>query len=90
MAAPAPARQQPGPVKRARAWYATHRKLAVAVVGAALTLAIQVWGTSNVWVSFGILAATSLGVYSAPNTTPAPSPGRAEKTLHPPGTAPPP
>ena len=71
-------------MKRARAWYATHRKLIVAIVGAALTLAIQVWGTSNVWVSFGILAATSLGVYGAPNTTPAPS--RAEKTLIPPSS----
>ena len=69
-----------------RAWLATHRKLVVAVVGAALTLAIQVWGTSNVWVSFGVLAATSLGVYGAPNQPAAPSapPGRAEKTLIPP------
>ena len=54
-------------------WIAVHRKLVVAVVGAALTLSIQVWGTSNVWVSFGILAATSLGVYGAPNQ-PAPAP----------------
>lgn len=71
---------------RARAWLATHRKLVVAVVGAALTLAIQVWGTSNVWVSFGVLAATSLGVYGAPNQAAAPPapPGRAEKTLIPP------
>ena len=66
-------------------WLATHRKLVVAVTGAALTLAIQVWGTSNAWVSFGVLAATSLGVYGAPNqaATSAP-PGRAEKTLIPP------
>jgi len=54
-------------VTRARAWAAVHRKLVVAVVGAALTLAIQAWGTENIWVSFGILAATSLGVYGAPN-----------------------
>ena len=66
---------------RARAWLATHRKLVVAVVGAALTLAIQVWGTSNVWVSFGVLAATSLGVYGAPNQAPPPAAPRAEKTL---------
>ena len=52
---------------RVKAWLAVHRKLVVAVVGAALTLSIQVWGTGNVWVSFGILAATSLGVYGAPN-----------------------
>ena len=50
-----------------RAWIAVHRKLVVAIVGAALTLSIQVWGTSNAWVSFGVLAATSLGVYGAPN-----------------------
>ena len=55
-----------------RAWIATHRKLVVAVTGAALTLSIQVWGTSNVWVSFAVLAATSLGVYGAPNQ-PAPA-----------------
>ena len=64
----------------ARRWFGGHRKLVVAIVGAALTLAIQVWGTCNVWVSFGILAATSLGVYGAPNQ-PAPAPPRAEKTL---------
>ena len=50
------------------AWTAAHRKLVVAVVGAGLTLAIQYWGTSNLWVSFAILVATSLGVYGAPNT----------------------
>jgi hypothetical protein len=50
-----------------KAWIAAHRKLIVAVTGAALTLAIQVWGTGNVWVSFAVLAATSLGVYGAPN-----------------------
>lgn len=66
-------------------WIAVHRKLIVAVVGAALTLSIQVWGTDNVWVSFGILAATSAGVYGAPNQAPPPpAPGRAEKTLIPP------
>ena len=59
---------------RVKAWLAVHRKLVVAVVGAALTLSIQVWGTSNVWVSFGVLAATSLGVYGAPNQA-APPPG---------------
>ena len=68
-----------------RAWIAVHRKLLVAVVGAALTLSIQVWGTGHVWVSFGILAATSLGVYGAPNQAPPAAPAvRAEKTLVPP------
>ena len=68
---------------RVKAWLAIHRKLLVAVVGAALTLSIQVWGTDNVWVSFGILAATSLGVYGAPNAAQSPPgpPPRAEKTL---------
>ena len=70
---------------RAEAWVAAHRKLVVAVTGAALTLAIQVWGTSNPWVSFAILAATSLGVYGAANQAPPPAPpARAEKTLVPP------
>ena len=67
---------------RVKAWIAAHRKLIVAVTGAALTLAIQVWGTGNPWVSFAVLAATSLGVYGAPNVTPPPA--RAEKTLLPP------
>ena len=69
----------------AGAWIAAHRKLVVAVTGAAITLAIQVWGTGNPWVSFAILAATSLGVYGAPNQAPpAAVPSRAEKTLLPP------
>ena len=73
-----------------KAWIAAHRKLIVAVVGAALTLAIQVWGTGNPWVSFAILAATSAGVYGAPNQAPAPAvPPRAEKTLIQPPAAPP-
>ena len=61
-------------------WIAAHRKLVVAVVGAAVTVAVQVWGTSNPYVSLAVLAATSLGVYGAPNQ-PAPAPPRAEKTL---------
>ena len=75
-----------GAVKRARAWIAGHRKLIVAVAGASVTVAVQAWGTSNPYVALAVLAATSLGVYSAPNTTPAPPPAsaRAEKTLIPP------
>ena len=69
---------------RAEAWVAAHRKLIVAVTGAALTLAIQVWGTANPWVSFAVLAATSLGVYGAANQAPPPRAVRAEKTLIPP------
>lgn len=56
-----------------KAWIAGHRKLIVAVVGAALTVAIQAWGTENPWVSLAVLAASSLGVYAAPNRTPPPS-----------------
>lgn len=51
-------------------WIAAHRKFLVAVAGAALTIAIQVWGTGNPYVSLAILVATSLGVYGAPNTAP--------------------
>ena len=38
---------------------------------AALSLAIEKWGTANEWVSLGIILATGLGVYEAPNV-PAP------------------
>jgi uncharacterized membrane protein len=59
-------------VKRARAWLAGHRKLIVAVAGAALTLSVQQWGTGNHWVALAILAASSLGVYQVPNRPPPP------------------
>jgi hypothetical protein len=54
-------------MKAVTRWVAGHRKLIVAVAGAALTVSIQQWGTGNHWVSIAVLAATSLGVYSAPN-----------------------
>jgi hypothetical protein len=60
-----------GPVNAATRWLAAHRKVIVAVTGAAVTVAVQVWGTSNYWVSLAVLTATSLGVYGAPNTQPA-------------------
>lgn len=60
-------------MKAVQDWIAVHRKLIVAIVGAGITLATLAWGTENVWVSFAILAATSLGVYEAPN---APAPGQ--------------
>lgn len=56
-------------------WIAVHRKIIVFIVGAALTLAIEKWGTSNEWVSLGIIVATGLGVYGAPN---APAPAEAQ------------
>jgi hypothetical protein len=48
-------------------WAAGHRKLLVVVFGALVTVAVQVWGTSNPLVSLAVLAATSLGVYRVPN-----------------------
>ena len=57
-------------MKRARAWVAGHRKLIVAVAGAAVTVAVEAWGTSNPYVALAVLAATSLGVYQAPNRPP--------------------
>lgn len=68
---------------KAAAWIAAHRKLIVAVVGAAITVSVQVWGTNNPYVSLAILAATSLGIYGAPNDLPVPA--KAEQPL-PPGT----
>jgi hypothetical protein len=62
---------------------ARNRKIIAFVVGAALTLAIEKWGTANEWVSLGILLATGLGVYQVPNTpapaepTPVPAPPAA-------------
>lgn len=53
-------------------WLAIHKKLAVFITGAALTLAVQAWGADNPWVSLAVLAATGLGVYQAPNR-PAPA-----------------
>ena len=66
-----------------RAWLAVHRKLVVAVVGAALTLSIQVWGTDNVWVSFGILAATSPSACTARRTRPHPPLSRQPRRMSP-------
>lgn len=57
-------------------WAARHRKLLVVIAGAAVTVAVQVWGTSNPWVSLAVLAATSAGVYAAPNQ---PAPEAKEK-----------
>lgn len=64
-------------------WIARHRKLVVFIAGAALTAAIQVWGTSNPYVSIAILAATGLGIYQAPNKD-APYPGVAGPVTPPP------
>lgn len=57
-------------MKRVSAWVAGHRKLLVAVTGAALTLALQVWGPGNAYVSLAVLAASSFGVYQLPNRPP--------------------
>jgi len=54
-------------VSKVRAFTAAHRKSVTAVVGLVLGTAIAVWGTGNQWVTFGIAAATALGVYAVPN-----------------------
>jgi hypothetical protein len=70
--APRPATAPPTTAAKVRAWAAAHRKLIVAVAGAALTVALQVWGPGNPYVSLAVLAASSLGVYAAPNRPPPP------------------
>jgi hypothetical protein len=49
-------------------WIAGHRKLLAACAGAAVTIAVSVWGTSNHWVELAVLVATAAGVYGVPNT----------------------
>jgi hypothetical protein len=60
-------------VSKVRQWVAAHRKLIVSLAGMALTVALQVWGPDNPYVSLGVLVATSLGVYGAPNRDEPPS-----------------
>lgn len=55
-------------------WVAQHRKLIVSVIGAVITVAIQVWGTGSPWVSAVVLIATAAGVYRAPNEDPVAAP----------------
>jgi hypothetical protein len=50
-----------------KAWIAVHRKVLVFVAGTVLEVAVQVWGSSNVYVAMGILVATGLGIYQVPN-----------------------
>jgi len=58
-------------------WIAGHRKVLIAAGGSLVTIIVQVWGTSNPWIALAVLAATSLGVYRAPNTPPATAQGRS-------------
>ena len=44
-------------------------KLITAIIGLALALSVQVWGTSNHWVALAISLATVLGIYVVPNQT---------------------
>jgi hypothetical protein len=65
-------------------WYAQHRKLVVFILGAALTLATDIWGPSNHWIQFGALALTGLGVYqfrNDPLEVPAATPVQPTKKL---------
>ncbi len=50
-------------------WIAGHRKLLAAVAGAAVTISVSIWGTSNHWVELAVLVATAAGVYGVPNAT---------------------
>lgn len=70
-------------------WIAVHRKTVVFVAGLALTIAIQVWGTDNPYVSLAVLVATGLGVYHAPNE-PAPAKAPAGTGAEPARVTPPP
>lgn len=56
----------PSPIKPPPA-LARYWKLIVFIIGAALTVALQVWGPDNGWVSLGVLIATALGIYQVPN-----------------------
>lgn len=60
------------------AWIAGHRKLLAACAGAAVTIAVSVWGTTNHWVELAVLIATAAGVYTLPNTS-AKAPAKAAK-----------
>jgi hypothetical protein len=44
-----------------------YAKAVTAVAGAALTVSVAVWGTSNHWVVLATTLATALGVYVVPN-----------------------
>lgn len=44
-----------------------YSKSVTALAGAALTLASQIWGPDNTWVTLALLVATTLGVYAIPN-----------------------
>lgn len=48
-------------------WCAVHRKLLAGCAGFALTLAVQHWGTSNLYVSIAIAVASVLGINYARN-----------------------
>jgi hypothetical protein len=73
-----------------RAWIAAHRKVLVFVAGTVLEVAIQVWGSSNVYVAMGILAATGLGIYQVPNAGAAATAAAARPAAVPPPAPTPP
>lgn len=49
------------------AWYRQHRKLVVALIGAAVTIATYELGADNVILVAVLPVLTALGVYVAPN-----------------------
>lgn len=66
-------------------WLAAHRKAVVAAAGAAITVALEVWGPGNPYVSLAVLVATSLGVYGAPNRAAEPPPAVSLRLAEPAG-----
>lgn len=66
-----------------KAWIAVHRKVLVFAAGTVLEVAVQVWGSSNVYVAMGILVATGLGIYQVPNAGSAAAAAAAEPAAAP-------
>lgn len=50
--------------------FGRYSKLIAFMVGAALTVAVHVWGSSNTWVLAATLVAAGIGVYRAPANDP--------------------
>lgn len=69
-------------------WLAGHRKLLAAAAGALVTVLVDAFGTSNPWVAAMLLAATSFGVYRAPNQAAAPAAAPVTVTREPPTSNP--
>lgn len=51
----------------AAAWCKAHAKTLTAAAGAAVGIAVTIWGTGNKWVALAVAVATVAGVYRVPN-----------------------